>query len=432
MAKPDEYDLIIVGGSFAGLALALALAQSGSAWRIAIVEREAPGTARDRPEDVRAVALTAGAKALLGALGVWPAIAPNAQPVARIEITDTALGDAPRLPRLSFASEGEVFASITENATLRAALFEAVSAVPDITLIAPASVVAMEAGSAKQRVMLSTGAAVSAQLLVAADGQRSALRAMAGIATVEWRADQAGIVAALRCELPHDGVALQHFLPAGPFAALPMTDDRISLVWTERRADAARLVGLPPEAFVAAAEQRLGGHLGQLRLLNRPAAYPLTMTLARQFIAPRLALIGDAAHALHWLAGQGLNHALKDVAALAESLADARHLGFAAGDAAALERYQRWRRFDATTAAIGSAMLNRVFRVDNVPARAVRDFGLGMIDRVGPLKRLMMREAAGQTGPAPALWRGVRLHSPEGSSALASSGSMMGTPSRMG
>src|SRR5213595_1705687 len=244
-------------------------------------------------------------------------------------------------------------------------------------------------------VTLADGSVIEASLLVAADGARSKLRERAGIATHGWDYDQSGIVVTVGHERDHHGRAEEHFLPAGPFAILPLTGKRSSLVWTEKRAAAARIVALSEDEFHRELEQRFGLHLGEIKALDRPRAFPLGYFVARSFIAERLALVGNAAHVIHPIAGQGLNMGLKDIAALAEVIVDAVRLGLDPGSLAVLERYQRWRRFDTMAMGLATNSLNLLFSNESKLLRAVRDIGLGLVDRLPSLKQLFMREAAG-------------------------------------
>jgi 2-octaprenyl-6-methoxyphenol hydroxylase len=258
-------------------------------------------------------------------------------------------------------------------------------------------------------VRLADGSTVAASLLVGADGARSKLRERAGIPTHGWDYDQSGIVVTVGHERGHGGRAEEHFLPAGPFAILPLEGKRSSLVWTERRAEANRIVALAEDAFLEELEQRFGLHLGEIKVLDKPRAFPLSYFVARSFIAERLALIGDAAHVIHPIAGQGLNMGLKDVAALAEVVVDAARLGIDIGQADVLERYQRWRRFDTMAMGVATNSLNLLFSNKSTLLRTVRDIGLGFVDRTPPLKNLFIREAAGLTGEVPRLLKGEAL-----------------------
>jgi 2-octaprenyl-6-methoxyphenol hydroxylase len=258
-------------------------------------------------------------------------------------------------------------------------------------------------------VTLADGGVIEASLLVAADGARSKLRERACIATHGWEYDQSGIVVTVGHERDHQGRAEEHFLPAGPFAILPLTGKRSSLVWTEKRAEAARIVALSEEDFHAELEQRFGLHLGEIKALDKPRAFPLGYFVARSFIGERLALVGDAAHVIHPIAGQGLNMGLKDVAALAEVIVDAARLGIDLGQADVLERYQRWRRFDTMAMGLATNSLNLLFSNRSTLLRTARDIGLGLVDRAPPLKSLFIRQAAGLAGEVPRLLKGEAL-----------------------
>ena len=404
----ETFDLVIGGGSFVGLALALGLAKSApGGFRIAIVERMAPDQARQGTFDGRAVALTASAKALLEALDIWPQLEPDAQPVTAIDITDSPLDIPLRSVLLHFEpSVEEPTAFITENARLRQLLFAAAEACSEITQVAPDTIRALDVAEGRATATLASGRSLAAPLVVAADGQESALRGMAGVKVVRWTSKQVAITGTIAHEKPHGGRAAQHFLPSGPFALLPMNGNRCSVVWTERADEARRIMALDEPGMIAEIEKRAGFALGQLSLPAKLASYPLTMTMARAFIAPRVALAGDAAHALHWIAGQGLNHGLKDAAALVEVLVDAARLGLDIGDVTVLQRYERWRRFDSATSAASGAALNLLFSNGNTPVRMIRQFGLGMVDRLPPLKKMLMQEAAGLTGRLPKLLQG--------------------------
>ena len=258
-------------------------------------------------------------------------------------------------------------------------------------------------------VTLSDGRVIEASLLVAADGARSKLRERAGIATHGWEYDQSGIVVSVGHERDHRGRAEEHFLPAGPFAILPLTGKRSSLVWTEKRSEAARITALDEAEFHAELEQRFGLHLGEIKALDKPRAFSLGYFVARSFIGERLALVGDAAHVIHPIAGQGLNMGLKDVAALAEVVVDAARLGMDLGQADVLDRYQRWRRFDTMAMGLATNSLNLLFSNKSTLLRTVRDIGLGLVDRAPPLKSLFIRQAAGLSGEVPRLLKGEAL-----------------------
>jgi len=325
-------------------------------------------------------------------------------------VTDSQLADATRPVFLTFAGDiepGEPFAHMVENRNLIDALATHAEA-QGVDLRATA-VNSYEVNADGIDVVLADGSAIPAHLLVAADGARSKLRERAGIATHGWEYDQSGIVVTVGHERDHRGRAEEHFLPAGPFAILPLTGKRSSLVWTETRKEAARITALSEEEFHAELEQRFGLHLGEIKALDKPRAFPLGYFVARSFIAERLALIGDAAHVIHPIAGQGLNMGLKDVAALAEVIVDAARLGMDLGQADVLERYQRWRRFDTMAMGVATNSLNLLFSNESKLLRAVRDIGLGIVDRAPPLKNLFIRQAAGLTGEVPRLLKGEAL-----------------------
>jgi 2-octaprenyl-6-methoxyphenol hydroxylase len=325
-------------------------------------------------------------------------------------ITDSKLEDATRPVFLTFAGHvepGEPFAHMVENRYLIDALTKRAEAAGiDLRSTAVTSYDSRPDGVG---VTLADGSLIDASLLVAADGARSKLRERAGIATHGWDYDQAGIVVTVGHERDHHGRAEEHFLPAGPFAVLPLKGKRSSLVWTEKRAEAARLVDLGETEFLPELEERFGLHLGEIKALDKPRAFPLSYFVARSFIGERLALVGDAAHVIHPIAGQGLNLGLKDVAALAEVVVDAARLGIDLGQADVLDRYQRWRRFDTMAMGLATNSLNFLFSNKSTLLRAVRDIGLGLVDRAPPLKEMLIRQAAGLSGEVPRLLKGEAL-----------------------
>ena len=403
-----QRSIVICGGSFAGLALALALRQGLGAEVAVIVADPALGVRPSR--DGRATAIVAACRRLFGALGVWGDIASTAQPILDMVVTDSRLEDATRPVFLTFAGHvepGEPFAHMVENRYLIDALVTRTTA-HGIDLRATA-VTSYDAHADGINVTLADGTVVDASLLVAADGARSKLRERAGIATHGWDYDQSGIVVTVGHERDHHGRAEEHFLPAGPFAILPLTNNRSSLVWTEKRSEAARIIALGETEFLSELEQRFGLHLGEIKVLDKPRAFPLGYFVARSFIADRLALVGDAAHVIHPIAGQGLNLGLKDVAALAEVVVDAARLGIDLGQGDVLERYQRWRRFDTMAMGLATNSLNLLFSNESALLRTVRDIGLGLVDRAPPLKEMFIRQAAGLSGEVPRLLKGEAL-----------------------
>ena len=400
--------IVIGGGAFAGLALALALRQ-GLGPEIPIVVAD-PALATRPSRDPRATAIVAACRRLFEAIGAWNDVKSEAQPILDMVVTDSKLEDATRPAFLTFAGDvepGEPFAHMVENRRLIDALVARAEA-EGIELRATA-VTSYEVRADGVDVTLGDGGVVAASLLIAADGAKSKLRERAGIATHGWDYDQSGIVVTVGHERDHEGRAEEHFLPAGPFAILPLSGRRSSLVWTERRGEAERIVALSDEDFHAELERRFGLRLGEVKALDKPRAFPLSYFVARSFIAERLALVGDAAHVIHPIAGQGLNMGLKDVAALAEVVVDAARLGMDIGQADVLERYQRWRRFDTMAMGLATNSLNVLFSNNWTLLRTVRDIGLGIVDRTPPLKNLFIREAAGLTGEVPRLLKGEAL-----------------------
>ncbi len=401
-------DILIAGGGTAGLVAALAIARSAPDLAVEVVDANPAGAGSG---DERASAIAAAARRMLGRLGVWSGLAEEAQPILSMEITDSRTGDVVRPVFLTFGgdvSDGEPFAHMVPNGRLAAVLGDAARAAA-ITLTAPQSVESFEVANGNVLVRLASGEERRARILVAADGIRSRLRSLAGIRTVTWAYPQTAIVANVRHERPHNGVAVEHFLPGGPFAILPLTGNRSSLVWTERKDDAAKLMASDEFVFLIELERRFGHRLGQIKMDGPRQAYPLGLILARDFVRPRFALLGDAAHGIHPIAGQGLNLGLKDAAALAEVLVDAVRVGEDIGAAAVLERYAAWRRFDNVTLAAATDVFNRLFSNDHALVRAVRGVGMGIVNRIGPARRFFMEEAGGAVGDLPRLLRGLPL-----------------------
>ncbi len=389
-----------------GLAQALALTRFQQGLRVALVDRRAFSV----PDDKRAFALSAGVRRVLEVLGVWSGIAPEAQPIRAMKITDSGTGDISRPVFLTFEGDvvpGEPYAHMAPNRVLTRVLLEALA--DRVTFVAPVEVTGYAAGPARASLSLKDGRTLEAPVIIAADGAMSALRGMAGIGVVSHDYHQAGIVTTIAHELPHEGTAYEHFRPAGPFASLPLPGNRSSLVWTERTAEAARLKSLPLDETAGLIEAAMGSSLGKVTVEESLQSFPLRLQIARDFMGPRLALIGDAAHVIHPLAGQGLNLGLKDVAALTETLIDAMRLGLDPGSPDVLERYQQWRRFDTSLMAAVTDNLNRLFSNDAPPLRALRDLGLGLVDRMSPIKDALISRAAGLESDGPRLTRGMPL-----------------------
>ena len=403
-------DVLIAGAGYVGLATAVSVKQARPSLVVTVVDAAPPG-AWER--DTRASAIAAAASRMLDRLDCWAEIAPHAQAMTEMIVTDSRTSDPVRPVFLSFDGEiapGEPFAHMVANRTLNGALRRRAAEL-GIDIVEGVAVSSFETNTVSTRVHLADGVSMETRLLVAADGVRSRLRDMAGIKTVTWEYGQSGIVCTVRHERPHNGRAEEHFLPAGPFAILPLkpTDDgvnRSSIVWTERTADAERLVSGDDLVFEVELEHRFGLRLGEIGVMDKPRAWPLGLSLARAFVAPRLALVGDAAHGIHPIAGQGLNLGFKDAAALAETVVEADRLGQDIGALDVLERYQRWRRFDTVQMGITTDVLNRLFSNDFAPLRQVRDIGLGLVDRMPRLKEFFIRQASGLAGDTPRLLKG--------------------------
>ena len=414
----SPYDVIIAGGGFTGRALALALTRlAPKGFRVALVDAEpsfgeGPRREAAAQQDARALALSAATKNLLSVLDVWTSLRPPPEPISSIDITDSPLNAELRPHFLGFDDElksGEPAAYLVEYGALYQALEAAVRTEKSIEIFAPDTVVDYSTDDFSVVATLAGGAEIKARLVVASDGKRSRLREAAGIKCVSWSYPQVGIVTTVAHTRPHHGRAVQHFLPAGPFAMLPLTGNRSSIVWTEEKERGAAIMALDEEGFTRELATRFGARLGAIKLAGPRQSFPLEFQIARSFIADRLALIGDAAHVVHPLAGQGLNIGMRDVAALAEIIVEEARLGLDIGSGPGLERYQRWRRFDSAFSGAVMDGLNRLFSNDNAPLRVLRDLGLGLVDRVPELKRFLVREAAGGTGSVPRLLKGERV-----------------------
>jgi len=408
VSEPDPiFDLVIAGAGASGLALAAAVKQAmGAGVSIALVD-PAPPPAADA-ERLRTVAIAEGPRRLLEQVGAWLAIGPKSQAILKMAIMDGRTHDAIRPPHLHFeARSSEPLAHMAFNDDVVGAL-AALCERLDVQRLR-ASVVHWSPGKRAGSLGLSDGRSLRARLAVAADGARSKLVALAGVATVGWDYDQAGILATIAHERDHEGRAEQHFLPAGPFAILPLPGRRSSIVWNERRADARALLELDPEDLTRELELRFTPKLGEIRLASRAEAFPFRFQVARRFVGERLALIGDAAHVVHPLAGQGLNLGLRDVAALAETIVGEMRLGLDPGVPGPLGAYERRRRFDVTAGGLGLDSLNRMFSNDFGPLRLVRDLGLRIVDRAPALKDMLIAEAGGARGGAPKLLKGLAL-----------------------
>ncbi|MBZ9675373.1 ubiquinone biosynthesis hydroxylase [Mesorhizobium sp. ES1-1] len=406
-------DVLVAGAGYVGLAAAVSLKQARPGLAVALVDASPPGAWQ---KDGRASAIAAAACRMLDQLGVWADIAPQAQAITEMIITDSRGSDPVRPVFLTFDGEvapGEPFAHMVANKALNGALRDKAGKL-GIDIIEGVAVQGFETGGAGVTIRLADGAELNARLLVAADGVNSKLREMAGIKTVKWDYGQSGIVCTVAHERPHNGRAEEHFLPPGPFATLPLKPsedgtNHSSIVWVERTEDAKTLVEGDDLVFEQELERRFGLKLGQIRVADKPRAWPLGLTIARAFVAPRIALAGDAAHGIHPIAGQGLNLGFKDVAALAEVIVEADRLGRDIGALDVLERYQQWRRFDTVQMGITTDVLNRLFSNDIGPLRTIRDIGLGLVERMPRLKDFFIRQASGLSADTPRLLKGEAI-----------------------
>ena len=401
-----DCDILIVGGGLNGPALALAAATAGLK---SIVIDALPEAARTQEDfDGRGYALALSSVRMLDNLGLWERLEPNAQPMREIKVTDGRVGDAQVFLGLHFDSaeiEEGPMGQMVEDRYLRRALLEAMETNPRVDQRAGETVIAQHSGPGGISVTLASGETLRARLLVGADGRQSGTAARAGIRRTGWGYGQTALVCAIAHDAPHHGVAHQFFMPPGPLAILPLPGNRSSIVWSETDAQARAINALPDEDYLEVLRPRFGDFLGEISLAGKRFVYPLNLTLANSFIAERLALVGDAAHGMHPIAGQGLNAGLRDVAALADVLSHAQRRGEDIASPLVLARYQQWRRFDTASLAAATDLFNRLFSNDNALLRLGRDLGMAAINAVPGLRRGFIREAAGITGDLPELMR---------------------------
>lgn len=406
-----DVDVVIVGGGLTGPSLALALADAGLT--VALVDAR-PEQDRTRDDfDGRAYSLAVASQRLLAAVGVWAVVGDRAEPILRVEAADgTAPGPHPPY-FLGFDSadlEEGPMGFMLEDRFLYAALLARMKTRPGLRLIAGQTVTGQTVTPGRVSVTLANGQSVSGRVLIGCDGRGSGTATRAGIARMGWGYGQTALVCAVAHDTPHGGVARQLFLAGGPLAMLPLKGGhRTSIVWSEQAGLAASIAALQDDAYLAVVQDRLQGHLGPVRLAGARFSYPLSLSLATRFVASRMALVGDAAHGVHPIAGQGLNLGMRDVAALAEVLVEAARRGEDIGAADVLARYERWRRSDATTLALGMDVVNRLFSNDNPILRAARTFGLRTVGSLPGLRRAFQREAAGLSGDVPRLLAGRPL-----------------------
>ena len=401
-----DSDILIVGGGLNGPALALALAQAG--FRVTVIDALSEKIRKNAAFDGRAYALALASVRLLRAIGIWDQVADQAQPMLEIKVSDGRAGEGPS-PFFMHFDHAEIeegpMGHMLEDRYLRRAFLAALAATPGITHISGETVTNQAIGPDGVSVSLASGKVLSGRLLVGSDGRSSGTAKRAGIPRTGWGYGQTALVAALEHDLPHNGIAHQFFMPSGPLGILPLPGNVSSIVWSETDAIAAEFAALSDTEFMDVLRPRFGDFLGDIRLRGKRFSYPLGLTIANNFVADRLALIGDAAHGLHPLAGQGLNAGLRDVGALAQVLSEARQRGEDIAAADVLTRYQQWRRFDIATLAVATDLTNKLFSNDNPFLRIGRDLGMGAINALPGVRRAFIREAAGLTGELPALMR---------------------------
>ncbi|WP_298841428.1 FAD-dependent monooxygenase [uncultured Roseobacter sp.] len=405
-----DCDIIIVGGGLNGPALALACACAGLT--STVIDTLPASPMKKKGFDGRSYAVALSSARLLQAIGLWEQLAPDAQPMLDIKVTDGRAGEGPS-PFFMHFDHAEIeegpMGYMIEDRHLRPALHRAMEASEQISQINGATVVAQQATAAGVTVTLDDGRQIRGRLLAGCDGRASGTASRAGIGRTGWPYKQTALVCAISHDRPHNGVAHQFFMPAGPLAILPLKGNRSSIVWSETAADAARIHAMNDADYLAVLRPRFGSFLGEIDLAGARYTYPLSLSLANSMIAPRTALVGDAAHGVHPIAGQGLNAGFRDIAALAEVLADARRRGDDIGSDITLGSYKTWRRFDNTTLAMATDTFNRLFSNDNALLRATRDIGMGIVGRWPGLRRGFIREAAGLTGDLPRLLKGQPL-----------------------
>ncbi len=394
-------DALIVGGGLVGGTLACALGHAGL--RVVVVDTAEPKTVLDAGFDGRASAIALTSRRLLERVGVWDRVADQASPMLDIRVSD---GESRFFLHYDHREVGDQpFGHMVENRVLRRAILEEMQALETVHVSAPDRVVELTRGAAVAEARLAAMGPVRADLVVAADGRASRTREDARIRVTGWRYAQVGIVCTVEHERSHGHIAHEHFLPAGPFAILPLLGNRASIVWTERADRAPAFMALDDAAFVRELTKRFGDFLGDVRLVGPRWSYPLGLQFAERATAERLALVGDALHGMHPIAGQGLNMGFRDVAALVDAVEDAARLGQDVGTSAVLAGYERARRFDNLLMLAMTDGLNRLFSNDIAPIRLARDAGLGIVNRIAPMKQFFMRHAMGEIGELPRLMR---------------------------
>ncbi|MGF1562394.1 MAG: UbiH/UbiF/VisC/COQ6 family ubiquinone biosynthesis hydroxylase [Geminicoccaceae bacterium] len=394
-------DVIVVGSGLSGLALTCALGQAGV--RVSLVDRRSRDELSADGYDRRTTAVALVSRRLLERIGVWPDIAPHGEPILDIEVSE---GASPLRVHYDHSVVGdEPFGHIVDNAVLRRAMFARAASLDTVQMHLPATVTGIERSDHLATVLTDDGQRLPGRLVAAADGKLSAVREMLGVPVRKRDYGQIAQVFNLKHSKPHRGRAVERFFPDGPFAMLPMQNNGSSVVWALRRDIAEEIMAMNDADFVAEAYERTLGELGDIALAGPRASYPMVLIQSERFTDPRVALVGDAARGIHPIAGQGWNLGLRDVGALAEVVIDELKLGLDPGARKALERYQRWRRFDAFAMVTVTDGLTRLFSNDILPLRLARDLGLGLVEHAGPLKKVFMRQAMGEMGDLPALMR---------------------------
>ena len=405
-----DCDILIVGGGLSGPILALALAQTGL--QVTVIDALKEKVRKNAAFDGRSYAVALTSQRLLAGIGVWNTVTDNSQPILEIKVSDGRAGEGPS-PFFMHFDHAEIeegpMGFMVQDRYLRRALLDAMSATSGITHLSGETVVAQTVGPGGVGVTLNSGKTLTAGLLVGADGRSSGTAARAHIKRTGWGYGQTALVCAIAHEKPHHGIAHQFFMPPGPLAILPLPGNVSSIVWSESASNAATFHNLPDDAYLTMLRPRFGDFLGDISLTGQRYTYPLSLSLAQRLVSDRIALIGDAAHGVHPIAGQGLNAGMRDIAALAEVITDANRRGEDAGSIATLTRYEEWRRFDNTALAMATDGFNRLFSNDNTALRGLRDIGMGLVNAMPGLRRSFIREAAGLTGDLPRLMRGQPL-----------------------
>ena len=410
IVRPMSSDILIVGGGLSGPILALALARAGQ--RVTVIDALDEKIRKNVGFDGRSYAVALTSRRLLDGIGIWDQIADHSQPILEIKVSDGRAGEGPS-PFFMHFDHAEIeegpMGHMVQDRHLRRALIDAMAATNGVTHLAGETVMAQAETQGSITLTLASGQKLSGALMVGADGRNSGTATRAGIKRTGWDYGQSALVCASAHEKPHHGIAHQFFMPPGPLAILPLPGNVSSIVWSEQAETAAAFNAMPDEAYLTMLRPRFGDFLGEISLTGKRYSYPLSLSLATRLVAPRTALIGDAAHGVHPIAGQGLNAGMRDIAALAEVITDATRRGEDAGSAAVLARYEEWRRFDNTALAVATDSFNRLFSNDNALIRGLRDLGMGMVGNMPTLRRSFIREAAGLTGDLPRLMRGAPL-----------------------